>query len=55
MLRKKAKCLQDKCEELVNYAIDKGSPVLEEAAEEVRVQTVKVIKNILEKLEKEDK
>lgn len=53
--KKKAKALQDKCEELVNYAIEKGTPVLEEAAEEVRVQTVKVVKEILAKLEKEDK
>ena len=53
--KKKAKSLQEKCEELVNYAIDKGTPVLEEAAEEVRFQTVKVIKDILTKLEKEDK
>ena len=53
--KKKAKALQDKCEDLVNYAIEKGTPVLEEAAEEVRVQTVKVVKEILAKLEKEDK
>lgn len=49
--KKKAKQLQEKCEKLVDYAVEKGTPVLEDAANEVKAQTIKVIKEILKKLE----
>ncbi len=50
--KKKANDLQVKAEELVNYAIEKGTPVLEKAADSVRLKTIEVTKQILEKLEK---
>ena len=39
---------------LVNMAIEAGKPVVQDAAEKVRVQAVKVTKEILKKLEKEE-
>ena len=54
--KKKAKEIQDKAEELVNYAIEKGTPVLEKTAESVREKAIDVTKEVLNKLEgKEDK
>lgn len=53
--RKKASQIKDKSEELVNYAIDKGTPVLRDAAEEVKRRAIKVAKETIEKLEKEEK
>lgn len=54
--KKKGKELQDKCESLVNLAVEKGTPILEDAANEVREQTIKVVKEVLKKLEdKKDK
>ena len=50
--KKKANDLQVKAEELLNYAIEKGTPVLEKAADTVRLKTIEVTKQILEKLEK---
>ena len=50
--KKKANDLQVKAEELLNYAIEKGTPVLEKAADSVRLKTIEVTKQILEKLEK---
>lgn len=49
--KKKGKELQDKCESLVNLAVEKGTPILEDAANEVREQTIKVVKEVLKKLE----
>lgn len=54
--KKKAKEIQDKAEELVNYAVEKGTPVLEKTAEAVREKAIDVTKEVLNKLEgKEDK
>ena len=50
--KKKAKDIETKAEELLNYAIEKGTPVLEKAADSVRLKTIEVTKQILEKLEK---
>ena len=50
--KKKAKDIKNSCEQLVNLAIDKGTPILRDAAEEVRIKTIDVIKEILDKLEK---
>lgn len=49
----KAKEIAEKTEDLVEYAKKKGTPVLEEAAEAVRTQAIKVTEKVLEKL-KED-
>ena len=53
--KKKAKQIQDAAEELVNYAVEKGTPVLESAADAVRQKAVVVTKEVLNKLEKEEK
>lgn len=52
--KKKANDLKKKCEDLVNFAKKKGTPVLEKAANEVREKTIIVVKEVLEKLEKSD-
>ncbi len=49
-----AKKIQKKAEELYKYAIAKGTPLLEKAADEVRLQALKVVKNIEKKLEREE-
>lgn len=53
--KKKAKQVQDMAEELVQYAVEKGTPVLESSAEAVRQKAVDVTKEVLKKLEKEEK
>lgn len=53
--KEKGKSLKGKCEELVSLAVEKGTPVLEKAASEVRSKTIEAIKEILDRLEKEDK
>ena len=53
--KKQASNLKDKADELVNYAIEKGTPVLEKAADAIREKTIVVTKDILNKLEKEEK
>jgi len=49
--KKKAKDIQNKAEELVKYAVEKGTPVLENAATALKDKTVEVTKKILAKLE----
>lgn len=53
--KKKAKQIQDAAEELVSYAVEKGTPVLESAADAVRSKAIVVTKEVLNKLEKEEK
>lgn len=53
--KEKAGDLKDRCNELVQLAVDKGTPVLEKAANEVREKTIEAIKEILERLEASDK
>ena len=50
--KKKAKDIENKTEELLNYAIDKGTPVLEKAVASVKEKTIEVTKQVLAKLEK---
>ena len=52
--KEKALQLKDKAQELVDLAIDKGTPVLRDAAEEVRLKAIDVTKEVLKKLEKEE-
>lgn len=47
--------LKKKSEELVNLAVEKGTPVLQNAAEEVRQKTIVVVKEVLNKLENKEK
>lgn len=53
--KKKAKQIQDAAEELVDYAVEKGTPVLESTADSVRQKAIEVTKQVLTKLEKEEK
>ncbi len=53
--KKKSKELKDKAQELVDLAIDKGTPILRDMAEEVRQKTIAVTKDVLKKLENADK
>ena len=53
--KKKSKDLEKKVEELVDYAVEKGTPVLEAAANAIREKAVVVTKEVLTKLEKEEK
>lgn len=55
LAREKALKLRDDAEDLVNLAIEKGTPVLKETALDVKKKTVKVAKQIIEKLEEDDK
>ncbi len=50
--KEKAKAIQKSALDLVNYVKDKGEPLLEEAADEVREKAIMVTKNVLAKLEK---
>ena len=53
--KKKAKQLKDAAEELVNYTIEKGTPVIEKSANAIKKKVIEVSKNVTEKLEKETK
>ena len=49
--KRKAKEIQLKAEDLVDYAIEKGTPVLEKAATSVKEKAIVVTKEVLKKLE----
>lgn len=53
--KKKAKDVQRLAEELFDYAVEKGTPVVEKTAASVKEMAIKVTKEVLEKLEKEEK
>ncbi len=53
--KEKGKALKEKSQELVDLAVEKGTPVLQKAAEEVREKTIIVVKEVLNKLEKTEK
>ena len=48
---REAKDIETKAEELLNYAIEKGTPVLEKAAASVKEKAIEVTKQVLSKLE----
>ena len=50
--KEKSEVIKGKCQELVDFAIDKGTPILKDAAIDVRDKTVDVMKDIIGKLEK---
>lgn len=52
--KKKAGEIQDMAEELVSFVVEKGSPVLESAANSVRDKARVVTKEVLDKLEKDN-
>ena len=49
--KNKSKELKDKAQELVDLAIEKGTPILRDMAEEVRLKTIDVTKDVLKRLE----
>lgn len=51
--KNKATSLKNKAEDLFNYAVEKGTPVLEKTASAIREKTIEVTKEILAKLEKQ--
>lgn len=51
--KQKAAEIQDMADELVDYAIEKGTPVLEQTAATIRTKAIEVTKEVLTKLEKE--
>ena len=53
--KEKASDLKDKVQELVDLAIDKRTPILRDAAEEVKNKTIAVTKEVLKKLENNEK
>ena len=53
--KEKAILVKEKAQELVNLAIDKGTPVLRDAATEVKTKAISVAKETIERLEKNEK
>ena len=53
--KEKALELKDKAQDLVDLAIEKGTPILRNMAEEVRLKTIDVTKEVLKKLENAEK
>lgn len=52
--KRKGNELKEKAEDLVEYAKEKGTPVLEKAAKEVRQKAVMVTREVLKRLEDEE-
>lgn len=50
--KSKAKNIQDMAEELVQYVVEKGTPVMEKTASAIREKAIVVTKEVLDKLEK---
>lgn len=48
--KKQAKKLQDQAEELVEYAIDKGTPVIEKSANAIKNKVTEVSQEVIDKL-----
>lgn len=55
MAQKKAREIQEAAQELVDYAVEKGTPMLEKTANSIREKAIQTTKEILKKLEKEEK
>lgn len=53
-IKEQAKKIKRKAEELVNYAVEKGTPVIEAAAREVKASTIKTLESITAKLKEEE-
>lgn len=49
--KKKAKTIQDKATDLVEYAVEKGTPILERTANSIREKALIVTKDVVKKLE----
>ncbi len=53
--KSKAKDIQKKASELVDLAKEKGTPILEDLANDAKEKTVTLLKEIIDKLEKNEK
>lgn len=53
--KKKGEKIKAKSEDLVEYVIDKGTPVLEKTANAIKEKTISITKDVLKKLEQEEK
>ena len=53
--KKKAKDIETSTKKLVDYAVEKGTPVLEDAANAIRLKAIDVTKEVLAKLEAKEK
>ncbi len=53
--KKKAQQIKKMSEDLVEYVVEKGTPVVEKAASAVRDKAIVVTKGVLEKLENQEK
>ncbi len=51
LAKQKGEAIKKKCQELVNLAIAKGTPVLESAAEDVRLKAIDFVNDVLTRLE----
>ena len=51
----KSKEIKNKAEDLVEYVVEKGTPMLEKSATAIKEKTIDVTKEILKKLEQEEK
>ena len=52
IVKKKGKEIEKKANDLYNLAVEKGTPVLEKAASDVRQKTIEVLNDTVAKLEK---
>ena len=53
--KEKGNQLKTKAEELYNIAKEKGTPVLQKAADEVRSKTIEAVEEVLKKLKESEK
>lgn len=53
--KKKAEQIKTKSEQLVEYVVEKGTPILEKSACLVKEKAIEVTKEVLKKLEQEEK
>lgn len=53
--KEKGKEIEKKAKELVEYAVKKGTPILENLATSIKSEVVVVVKEVLAELEKEEK
>lgn len=54
-IKEQAKKIKKKADALVDYAVKKGTPVIEAAAKEVKASTIKTLESITAKLKEEPK
>jgi len=53
--KEKGKKIVKKCEELYDLAVEKGTPVLEKAADDIRLSAIDVLNSLTKKLENKPK